>query len=138
MAVFPESMNKLDLNDTKGSLARLENYINYMGERIEFAMTNMTRNVSDAGVSTVEVLLLLSDMSKDIAVLSTTVNGMVGDINSTNSKMETMQKSMTTMQSNITTIGENVATIQNDITTLQGDVAALAEKVAALEAGNGG
>ena len=53
MAVFPESMNKLDVNDTTGSFNRIENYIRYMTERVEFAMRNMTRNVSDAGVSSV-------------------------------------------------------------------------------------
>lgn len=36
MAVLPENMNKLNVNDTRASLSTIEAYIRYMGERIEF------------------------------------------------------------------------------------------------------
>ena len=65
MAVFPESMNKLDLNDTSGSLARLENYINYMGERmLELLEEIDPEDVENLKVSQIE--------TKSNEILSTT------------------------------------------------------------------
>ncbi len=46
MAVFPESMSKLDKEDVAASLATLESYIHYMAERIEFANASLTRKVN--------------------------------------------------------------------------------------------
>ena len=45
MAVLPESMDRLDVNDAPGSFAKIQDYIRYMGERIEFSMRNMTKTV---------------------------------------------------------------------------------------------
>lgn len=114
MAVFPENMNKLDLEDTRGSLSRIENYIGYMTERVEFAMRNMTRNVSEAGTSSVEVLILLQEMSADVSKLSSTVNAMTGDI---------------------TAIATGLDGVKNDITAIQGSISALEARVSALEGG---
>ena len=110
MAVFPEGMNRLDVNDTAGSLSRLESYINYMGERIEFSMRNVTRNVSDAGVSNVDVVQRLDKLAGDLAALTSTVNSAAGDITSINKRIDEVQ--------------ENIKTIQ--------------ERLDALESGNGG
>lgn len=124
MAVFPESMNKLDLADTTGSLARIENYINYMGERVEFAMTNVTRNVGEAGTSSVEVLLAVNKVLDEVSKISSVVNGLVGEIVGTNNRIDKMQETIKEMQGNITTLQESVTD--------------LAGRVEALEAGNGG
>ena len=105
MAVFPESMDKLDVNDTAGSLRRIENYIRYMTERMEFSTSNMTRNVSGAGVSTVEVLLALKEVMSALSEVSSAMNKMIGDITA----------------------------LSNRVTTLQSDLTALTERVDALE-----
>lgn len=114
MAVLPESMNKLDLNDTPGSLARLENYINYMGERIEFAMSNMTRNVSDAGVSTVTVLLAITEVSNNLSKVSSAVNSMTGDITSINTRINAMQGSIEKIQEDITALVARVDALEGN------------------------
>ena len=124
MAVFPESMNKLDLADTTGSLARIENYINYMGERVEFAMTNVTRSVGQAGTSSVEVLLAVNKVLDEVSKISSIVNTLAGEIVGTNSRIDKMQ--------------DNINKMQGNITTLQESVTDLAGRVEALEVGNGG
>lgn len=124
MAVFPESMNKLDVNDTTGSFHRIENYIRYMTERVEFSMRNMTRNVSDAGVSSVEILLLVQEMAGSLSTLSSTVNGMTGEITSLNNRVAEMQGKQTEMNTKMT--------------DLQTQITELTDRVAALEGGTEG
>lgn len=114
MAVLPESMNKLDLNDVPGSLSRLENYINYMGERIEFSMTNVTRNVSDAGVSTVTVLLAITEVANNLSKVSSAVNSMAGDITSINTRINAMQGSIEKIQEDITALVARVDALEGN------------------------
>lgn len=42
MAVLPERMEQLDPQDVAGSLVTIENYIRYMGERLEFAISGLS------------------------------------------------------------------------------------------------
>lgn len=125
MAVFPESMNKLDVNDTTGSFNRIENYIRYMTERVEFAMRNMTRNVSDAGVSSVEILLLVQEMAGGMATINNTVNSMVGEITSLNNRVAEMQDKQTAMEAKQSELETNLSAIQASITALDARVTAL-------------
>ena len=71
MAVLPESMDRLDVNDAPGSFAKIQDYIRYMGERIEFSMRNMTKTVSAAGVSSAEIYILYQAQSQQLAALTT-------------------------------------------------------------------
>ena len=114
MAVLPESMNKLDLQDSPGSLSRIENYIRYMSERIEFAMSNMGRNVGEAGTSSVEVLLMVKAMANDLAKLTSVVSSMNGEVTSANTRITEMQKSIETMQGDLTALGERVTALEGN------------------------
>jgi hypothetical protein len=80
MATFPENMAKLDVRDTEKSLSVIENYINYMCERTDFAMRNMTKTVSAAGISTVEVYLMLNGHEARITGLETRMAAMEGRV----------------------------------------------------------
>lgn len=138
MAVFPESMNKLDVNDTTGSLNRIENYIRYMTERVEFAMRNMTRNVSDAGVSSVEILLLVQEMAGGLSTINSTVNGMVGEITSLNSRVAEMQAEQTEQGTKLTSLDTKQTQMGTMMTDLQTQITELAARVTALEGGTEG
>ena len=74
MAVFPENMDKLSADDVPGSLSIIENYIRYMGERMEFAMRNMTKTVSAAGVSSAEMYILLTALQNTVSAVSSTIS----------------------------------------------------------------
>lgn len=110
MAVLPESMDRLDKENVEKSFSTLENYIRYMGERIEFSMRNVTRNVSEAGISSAELYLLVTELRDNLAALQSTVNGLSGSVTS----------------------------IQGSITEIQGSISSLDERVKALESKESG
>lgn len=118
MAVFPENMNKLDVTNTAGSLSIIENYIRYMTERMEFSTSNMTRTVSDAGVSTVEVMMMLQEVTGALSEVSSALNKMIGDITALNTRVTTLNNSVTEQNT-------KMKTIQNDLTNLTARVVAL-------------
>ena len=47
MAVLPNNMNQLDEKDWRGSFAEIENYIRYMQENIEHAMSQINKRLSE-------------------------------------------------------------------------------------------
>ena len=112
-AVFPESMNRLNKTDVAGSLTTVENYIGYMRERVEFAMRNMTRSVSEAGVSTVEILLLVQELATAVSTMQSTVSGMTGTINETNARIDTVNETIQTMQEQLTALAERVTALES-------------------------
>ena len=77
---FPESMEKLDVNNTEKSFNVLQNYIGYMCERTDFSMRNMTKLVNAAGVSSVELYILVQAQAQEIATLQSTVATLTGDV----------------------------------------------------------
>ena len=113
MAVLPESMDRLDVNDAPGSFAKIQDYIRYMGERIEFSMRNMTKTVSAAGVSSAEIYILYQAQSQQLAALTSTVNGIAG---------------------NITALQRELASVTERLEAIDDALQALDERVSALEA----
>lgn len=113
MAVLPESMNKIDVKDTEKSLSTLENYIRYMGERIEFAMRNVTRNVSDAGVSSAEMYVLLVAVQNSVSTLSSELNTLKSTVNTMQGTVNTMQGTLNTATENITALDERVTALES-------------------------
>lgn len=118
MAVLPENMDRLNVEDTKASLSIIENYIRYMGERIEFSMRNMTKTVSAAGVSSAEIYVLVTAMSNSLSALQSTVNGMSGNITS-------LATSQAAMQTQLVTLQTSLEEMQGQLTTLEARVAAI-------------
>lgn len=116
MAVFPESMNKLDPEDTRGSFSTIESYIRYMGERMEFAMRNMTKTVSSAGVSSAEMYILLTALQNDLSALKSTVNGMNGTITGLSGQVGEMQTSLSSMEEQIASLEQRVTALENPTT----------------------
>ena len=46
MLILPESMDKLDLNETKASLSTIESYIRYMAERLDFVVSVQNKTIA--------------------------------------------------------------------------------------------
>lgn len=118
MAVLPESMDKLNVQDSVTSLGIIENYIRYMGERIEFSMRNVTKTVSAAGVSSAEIYVLVTAMSNNLSALTSVVNGLSGNINSLTTNQAAMQATLEALQ---ITVGG----MQTQLTDLEARVSAL-------------
>lgn len=117
-AVLPENMDKLNVEDVRSSLSIIENYIRYMGERIEFSMRNMTKTVSAAGVSSAEIYVLITAMSNNLSALQSTVNGMSGNIIS-------LTNTQTSMQTTLEQVQTRLEEMQTQLDDLEGRVAAL-------------
>lgn len=117
-AVLPENMDKLNVEDTRSSLSIIENYIRYMGERIEFSMRNMTKTVSAAGISSAEIYVLITAMSNNLSALQSTVNGMTGNITSLTNTQTSMQTALEQMQTKL-------KEMQTQLDNLEGRVAKL-------------
>lgn len=130
MAVLPENMDRLNVEDAKASLSIIENYIRYMGERIEFSMRNVTKSVSAAGVSSAEIYVLVTAMSNTLSALQSTVNGLSGNITS-------LANSQATMQTQLGQLGQLQAELDGVKTSLSGmqvQFDELEARVAAIEA----
>lgn len=106
MAVLPESMDKLNLQDVEGSLSVIQEYIRYMGERIEFSFRNMTKTVSSAGVSSAELYILVQAQAQQLAALSSVVSGAIGNITS-------LQRDVSELQSAVSSLDERVSALEN-------------------------
>lgn len=101
MAVFPESMNRLDSQNVPKSLEIVENYIRYMTERMEFSTSKMTKSVNSAGVSSVALLQLVQDVSSAVSVLQSTVSGMTGSITDLSGRMTALESRIVALESRV-------------------------------------
>ena len=119
MAVLPENMDKLNVDDAKSSLAIIENYIRYMGERIEFSMRNMTKTVSAAGVSSAEVYVLITAMSNSLSALQSTVNGMSGNITSLSNNQASIQAQLGHMQTALVDLQEQLDGLEARVAAIE-------------------
>lgn len=125
MAVLPESMDKLNPDDVRGSLSILENYIRYMGERIEFAMRNTTRSVSAAGVSSAEMYVLLQAQINALSALTSTVNGQSGQLTSLGNQIAALNSSVQALEQANTGTAASINEMQQSISALDARVKAL-------------
>lgn len=133
MAVFPESMDKLNTDDVRSSLPVMENYIRYMCERVEFAMRNMTKNVNAAGVSSVEMYILLTALQNEMATMQSTVSGLNGTVNGLGTQLSNVQSSITAMENRMSTIEDSITSMGNRMTSIEHSVSSLEQRVATLE-----
>lgn len=69
MAILPESMNKLDSQNMPGSLAAIENYIRYMGERIEFSISGLSKEIGSVRAEESGLLEKINALSERVAAL---------------------------------------------------------------------
>lgn len=133
MAVFPESMDKLNTDDVRSSLPVMENYIRYMCERVEFAMRNMTKNVNAAGVSSVEMYILLTALQNEMATMQSTVSGLNGTVNGLGTQLSNVQSSIKSLENRMSTIEDSITSMGNRMASIEHSVSSLEQRVAALE-----
>ena len=98
MAVLPESMDQIDPESPSESIKILDEYIRYMGERIEFGMRNMTKSVNAAGISSTELYILLVAMDNRISALESTVNGLRGTVTGVQNSVSALEERVTKLE----------------------------------------
>lgn len=126
MIVFPESINELPKENPTEALDITENYIKYMCQRIDWAIGNVTKNVSKAGVSNAEMYILLTALQNTVSALQSTVN-------SQGSSISALTQSVTVLRNDLNELAGRVTATENNYTALRNDFTALEQRVAALE-----
>lgn len=121
MIVFTESINELPKENPSEALDITENYIKYMCQRIDWAMGNVTKNVSKAGVSNAEMYILLTALQNTVSALQSTVNSQGASISA-------LTQSVTVLNNDQTALKNRVATLENNYTALEQRVTALENK----------
>lgn len=126
MIVFPESMNELPKDNTEEALIVVEQYINYIKQRVEWAMGNVTKNVSAAGVSSAEMYILLTALQNTVSALQSTVNSQGASISA-------LLQSVTVLRNDLDALAGRVTTTENNYTAMNNKYTALEQRVTALE-----
>ena len=120
MAVLPEQMNRLNVDDARGSLRALESYIRYMCERIEHSFSHMNRAAA-------------AGQSADIAELQNAVAQLSSQISTLQAPITALQSKQVEIEGKMETIETAQTDMQSAITELQGSLDDLADRVTALE-----
>lgn len=119
MAVFPESMDRIDPNDPGAALSTIESYIRYMQERIEFANKNTLRTVSEAGVSSAELYSKIVEIANTVQGLASQIASLNGDVTALSGSVNTLSGSVAAMQGQISTINASLQSLEQRVSALE-------------------
>lgn len=151
-SVFPERLDKLNTEDVPGSLGALEQYINYMQERVEFSLTNMYKTVQGAGVSSAEMLVLIAALSNSLSAVTATVNqvqgtvtGLQTTVGNHTAQLEADQQALASLRTDVDAAAASanlnaaaITALQGQMETMAQDISDLDRRVTALEGGGQG
>ena len=80
VSVFPERMNPINPEDVNASLRTLENYIHYICERTEYALTNSFRTANGLGASAGAIAIALDTATQNVTSLESAIRDVQTDI----------------------------------------------------------
>lgn len=126
MIVFPESINAIPKSDPEDAFRIIENYIRYMCQRTDWAISNVGKTVSAAGVSSTETYMLLQTLQNTVSALQSTVN-------SQGSSISALLQSVTTLGNDYAELAGRVSKMESKYTALELRVGETEKKYAALE-----
>ena len=126
MIVFPESINAIPKSDPEDAFRIIEDYIRYMCQRTDWAISNVGKTVSAAGVSSTETYMLLQTLQNTVSALQSTVN-------SQGSSISALLQSVTTLGNDYAELASRVSKTEAKYTALELRVGETEKKYAALE-----
>lgn len=126
MIVFPESINAIPKSNPEDAFRIIENYIRYMCQRTDWAISNVGKTVSAAGVSSTETYMLLQTLQNTVSALQSTVN-------SQGSSISALLQSVTTLGNDYAELAGRVSKMESKYTALELRVGEMEKKYAALE-----
>lgn len=126
MIVFPESINAIPKSDPEAAFRIIEDYIRYMCQRTDWAISNVGKTVSEAGVSSTETYMLLQTLQNTVSALQSTVN-------SQGSSISALLQSVTTLGNDYAELAGRVSKTEAKYTALDLRVGEAEKKYAALE-----
>lgn len=139
MAVFPESMGRIDVDDPRGAIRVIDSYIRYMQERIEFANRQTTRTVTEAGITSVGLYEDLVTLRNTVQALASTINAALaaiaqdqlaistldGEMDALGGRVDALEEQYNQMGASVTQTesGATVTITDKDGTTTSADIA---------------
>ncbi len=126
MIVFPESINAIPKSNPEDAFRIIEDYIRYMCQRTDWAISNVGKTVSAAGVSSTETYMLLQTLQNTVSALQSTVN-------SQGSSISALLQSATTLGNDYAELAGRVSKTEAKYTALELRVGETEKKYAALE-----
>lgn len=126
MIVFPESINAIPKSDPENAFRIIEDYIRYMCQRTDWAISNVGKTVSAAGVSSTETYMLLQTLQNTVSALQSTVN-------SQGSSISALLQSVTTLGNDYAELAGRVSKTESKYTALEKRMADTETKCTALE-----
>lgn len=126
MIVFPESINTIPKSDPENAFRIIEDYIRYMCQRTDWAISNVGKTVSAAGVSSTETYMLLQTLQNTVSALQSTVN-------SQGSSISALLQSVTTLGNDYAELAGRVSKVESKYTALELRVGETEKNYAALE-----
>lgn len=126
MIVFPESINAIPKSNPEDAFRIIEDYIRYMCQRTDWAISNVGKTVSAAGVSSTETYMLLQTLQNTVSALQSTVN-------SQGSSISALLQSVTTLGNDYAELAGRVSKMESKYTALELRVGETEKKYAALE-----
>lgn len=132
--IFSESMNRLDLDDDKKSLQLIENYINYMCERIDHAINNVAKRAAELGSDTMLTDERLKDMESDISIIASSLSSTEAKANAAVSTANNARDSVNAMGTTVSALSTAVGDLQTNVGNLSSAVDTLITNYTALEA----
>jgi peptidoglycan hydrolase CwlO-like protein len=124
--VFPESINAIPKSNPEDAFRIIEDYIRYMCQRTDWAISNVGKTVSAAGVSSTETYMLLQTLQNTVSALQSTVN-------SQGSSISALLQSATTLGNDYAELAGRVSKTEAKYTALELRVGETEKKYAALE-----
>lgn len=126
MIVFPESINAIPKSNPEDAFRIIEDYIRYMCQRTDWAISNVGKTVSAAGVSSTETYMLLQTLQNTVSALQSTVN-------SQGSSISALLQSVTTLGNDYAELAGRVSKTEAKYTALELRVGETEKKYATLE-----
>lgn len=80
LSVFPERMNPINPEDVEASLRTLERYVQYMTERVEFALSKNFRTTTELGEAAEETAVSLEEAVESLRTINDAVSGLSDDL----------------------------------------------------------
>ena len=133
MIVFPESINEVPVDNPGEALRMVESYIKYMCQRTEWAMGNVSKNVSAAGMSSAETYILLTALQNPVSALQSTVNSQGASISALLQTVTTLGNDYTALNGRVGALEKAVETLTQRVTNTENNYTALEQRVSALE-----
>ena len=88
LSVFPERMNPINPEDVEASLRTLERYVQYMTERVEFALSKNFRTTTELGEAAEETAVSLEEALESLRRINDAVSGLADNVGEMSEALE--------------------------------------------------